>query len=139
VNAAPGRSGPRCEINVTPLVDVVLVLLIVFMVVTPMLQRGRDVELPVARTADPPGDAAAPVVLSVTADGAIWVDEERCDAERLQARLAEAVRADPPRPFLVKGDARVRVGEVRRALAVVRRAGARGVRVAVDRRAGGEG
>jgi biopolymer transport protein ExbD len=139
VNAAPGGSGPRSEINVTPLVDVVLVLLIVFMVVTPMLQRGRDVELPVARTADPAGEPAAPVVLSVTADGAIWVDEERCDAARLEARVAEAVRADPARPFLLKGDARVSVGEVRRALAVVRQAGARGVRVAVDRSAGGQG
>lgn len=135
--AAPAGGGPRSEINVTPLVDVVLVLLIVFMVVTPMLQRGRDVLLPASRSADPPGRGGEPVVLSVTEDGAVWFEQERCDPARLQARVAEAVQTDPDRPFLLKGDARVTVGEVRRAMGVVRRAGARGVRVAVDRSAGG--
>jgi biopolymer transport protein ExbD len=130
-----GGPGLRGEINVTPLVDVVLVLLIIFMVVTPMLQRGRDVALPPARTADPPASAADPLVVSVTADGAVWLEEERCE----ETRLAEVVRRDPTRPILLRGDGRLTVGEVRRALATVRAAGARGVRVAVERRDGGEG
>jgi biopolymer transport protein ExbD len=134
VNAGSG-SGLRGELNVTPLVDVVLVLLIIFMVVTPMLQRGKELALPPARSADPPGSAAAPLVLSVTADGALWIEEERCD----EARLAEAVRGDPTRPVLLRGDARVTVGDVRRVIATVRQAGARTVRVAVERSAGGEG
>jgi biopolymer transport protein ExbD len=132
---AGGGSGPRAELNVTPLVDVVLVLLIIFMVVTPMLRRGKDVALPPARAADPPGGAADPLVLSVTADGAVWLEEERCD----EARLAGAVRARPARPVLLRGDGRATVGAVNRVLATVRQAGARTVRVAVERIDGGEG
>jgi biopolymer transport protein ExbD len=136
VNAGGGQ-GVRGEINVTPLVDVVLVLLIIFMVVTPMLRRGKEVTLPPARTSDPPGSAADPLVVSVTADGALWLEEAPCD----EARLAEALRADPARPVLLRGDARVTVGEVRRVMSTLQRAGARGVRVAVEGRGGdgGEG
>jgi biopolymer transport protein ExbD len=76
-------------------------------------------------------------VVSVTADGALWLEEAPCD----EARLAAALRADPARPVLLRGDARVTVGEVRRVLDTLQRAGARGVRVAVDGRGGdgGEG
>jgi biopolymer transport protein ExbD len=131
---AAGSGRVRSEINVTPLVDVVLVLLIVFMVVTPLLQRGKDVELPPARAADRPTRGGEPLVISVTSDGAVWVEQERCDRAALHARLAAAVREDAARPFLLKGDARLAVRDVRGVLAIAREAGARGVRVAVERR-----
>jgi biopolymer transport protein ExbD len=128
----PGRV--RSDINVTPLVDVVLVLLIIFMVVTPLLQRGKDVELPPARTADRPVSGGDPLVVSVTADRAVWVGERRCEGPgAVRDRLADAVREDAARPLLLKGDARLTVGDVRRVMAAAREAGVRGVRVAVER------
>jgi biopolymer transport protein ExbD len=134
MTAGGSRRRVRSDINVTPLVDVVLVLLIVFMVVTPLLQRGKDVRLPPARAADRPTSGGEPLVLSVTSDGAVWVDQERCaDPAALRDRLAAAVREDAARPFLLKGDARLAVRDVRAVLAAARAAGARGVRVAVDR------
>jgi biopolymer transport protein ExbD len=131
VNAG-GAGAARAEINVTPLVDVVLVLLIIFMVVTPMLQPGKEVALPRAASADPAGGADDPLVLTVTADGAVWLGDRPCD----EARLDDAVRGDPARPVLLRGDARLTVGAVRRVTAALRAAGARAVRVAVER---GEG
>jgi biopolymer transport protein ExbD len=128
-----GGAGLRGEINVTPLVDVVLVLLILFMGVAPMLRRGKEVALPPARSAEP-GAAAGPLVVSVTADGVLWLEDRRCD----EAQLARAARADPDRPVLLRGDGRATVGEVRRATATLRQAGVRAIRVAVERRAGGE-
>jgi len=66
---AGGRGGIKSDINVTPLVDVVLVLLIIFMVVTPMLQRGKDVKLPVAtKQKHEEGKDVDPMIVSVTAD-----------------------------------------------------------------------
>ena len=66
--------GVKNEINVTPLVDVVLVLLIIFMVVTPMLQRGKDVRLPQAQKTDEESKEADPLVLSLTDDKRIWIE-----------------------------------------------------------------
>jgi biopolymer transport protein TolR len=127
-----GRGGVKSDINVTPLVDVVLVLLIIFMVVTPMLQRGKDVVLPRSRAVDEVVAGGDPLVLSVTSDGRFWVDEVSYDETGLEARLRAEVGAHPARPFLLKGDARARVGDVRRVMAAARQAGARGVRIAVE-------
>jgi biopolymer transport protein ExbD len=63
------KSGVRSDINITPLVDVVLVLLIIFMVITPMLQRGKHVELPKARHAAKGQSGPEPLFISVTTDG----------------------------------------------------------------------
>jgi biopolymer transport protein TolR len=127
-----GRGGVKSDINVTPLVDVVLVLLIIFMVVTPMLQRGKDVVLPRSRAVDEVVGGGDPLVLSVTSDRRVWVDEDSYDEAGLEARLRAEIAAHPTRPFLLKGDARVTVGDIRRVMATARRAGARGVRIAVE-------
>jgi biopolymer transport protein ExbD len=124
--------GPRSEINVTPLVDVALVLLIVFMVVTPMLQRGKDVPLPRARVVDEDRGPGDPLIVSVTLDGRIFVGQDEYDARGLERRLHLELVPQPTRAVLVKGDGRVTVGAVRKVLAVARAAGARGVRIAVE-------
>jgi len=126
-----GRGRIQSDINVTPLVDVVLVLLITFMVVTPMLQRGKSVELPGSRMVDEDPGRGDPVILSITADRRLWYDHDEVTEGQLLRRLAEEIAANPNRPFLVKGDARVTVGDVRKLMATARKAGARGVRVAV--------
>jgi len=127
-----GRGSVKSDINVTPLVDVVLVLLIIFMVVTPMLQRGKDVQLPKSIYVDKDPKGGDPLILSITKDGSIFVEKDRYTESTLEKRLADEVAASPYRPFLLKGDQAVTVGEVRKVMAIARKAGARGVRVAVE-------
>jgi biopolymer transport protein ExbD len=129
---AGGKGGIKSDINVTPLVDVVLVLLIIFMVVTPMLQRGKDVMLPKSRVVDKDPGTGDPLILSITSDKKIWVDKDAYDEAGLEQRLKDEIIAQPTRPILLKGDNRVTVGDVRKVMAVARKAGARGVRVAVE-------
>jgi biopolymer transport protein TolR len=127
-----GKAGVKSDINVTPLVDVVLVLLIIFMVVTPMLQRGKDVVLPRSRVVDKDPGTGDPLIISITSDKRVWVDKEAYGPAELEQRLKDEVIKDLNRPFLLKGDSRVTVGEVRKVMAIARKAGARGVRVAVE-------
>ncbi len=129
---AGGKGGIKSDINVTPLVDVVLVLLIIFMVVTPMLQRGKDVVLPRSKVIDKDPGSGDPLILSVTSDKRIWVDKDSYDEAGLEQRLRDEVIAQPNRPFLLKGDSRVTVGAIRKVMAIARKAGARGVRIAVE-------
>jgi biopolymer transport protein ExbD len=131
-----GGRGPRSEINVTPLVDVALVLLIVFMVVTPMLQRGKDVTLPRSRVVDEDRGPGDPLIVSVTSEGRIFVGQDEYDARGLERRLRGELGPQPTRAVLVKGDGRLAVGAVRGVLAVAREAGARGVRLAVEQTEG---
>ena len=130
--AAGGKGGIKSDINVTPLVDVVLVLLIIFMVVTPMLQRGKDVMLPKAKVIDKDPGTGDPLILSITSDKKVWVDKDAFDLNALEQKLRDEIIAQPTRPFLLKGDSRVTVGDVRKVMAIARKAGARGVRVAVE-------
>jgi biopolymer transport protein TolR len=84
----------RSEINVTPLVDVCLVLLIIFMVVTPMLARGKEVPLPLTRNHQTDSDKSQPIV-AMDADGALYFDKFKVsDLDMLKTRVEEAWRAD---------------------------------------------
>ena len=127
-----GTGKVKSDINVTPLVDVVLVLLIIFMVVTPMLQRGKDVMLPRSRVVDKDPGSGDPLILSVTSDKRVWVDKDVYDEKGLEQRLRDEIISQPNRPFLLKGDSRVTVGDIRNVMAIARKAGARGVRIAVE-------
>src|SRR5579863_9712468 len=93
--AVGGAKGVKNDINITPLVDVVLVLLIIFMVVTPMLQRGRDVHLPKANQTGDDKQQADPLVLSLTTDRKIWVESIPFDEDKVEARVALDLQADP--------------------------------------------
>jgi biopolymer transport protein ExbD len=126
-----GSRGIKNDINVTPLVDVVLVLLIIFMVVTPLLQRGKDVHLPRARTTDASKMPDA-LVISIPADQTIWVETTRVERAGLRARLAVALAKQPDRKVLIKGDESLKVRDVRAVMADARAAGARGVSLAVE-------
>ena len=136
---AGGKGGVKSDINVTPLVDVVLVLLIIFMVVSPVLQRGKDVVLPKSKVIDKDPGQGDPLILSITSDKKVWVDKDSYDEAGLERRLHDEVIANPTRPILLKGDNRVTVGDVRKVMAIARKAGARGVRVAVEQIKEGQG
>ena len=129
---AGGSKGVKNDINITPLVDVVLVLLIIFMVVTPMLQRGKDVHLPRARQTGDDKQQADPLVLSLTPDKKIWVESAQFDEDTVEARVAQDMMADPNKRVLLKGDDTLTVGDVRQLMDHAKKAGAKTVELAVE-------
>src|SRR5688500_7212943 len=106
MSAGGSKGGAKSDINVTPLVDVVLVLLIIFMVVTPMLQRGKDVRLPQAKNISEEGKGKAdPLILSVTPDKKMWVESDAYpDDASLETRLKDTLTKEPGKRLLLKGD-----------------------------------
>jgi biopolymer transport protein ExbD len=114
--------GVRSDINVTPLVDVVLVLLIIFMVVTPMLHRGVDLELPKTANHSTRQDTGEQIVVSVRADG-VFIEADKVDVDKLSG-LLEAQLKNGNHPVNVKGDKSLKFGEIRKVLEQVHNSGA---------------
>jgi biopolymer transport protein TolR len=127
-----GSKGIKNDINVTPLVDVVLVLLIIFMVITPMLQRGKDVHLPKAVHPEAEEKDGDPLVLSITADKKVWVESNSINEEELETTLSAEFVKTPGRKMLVKGDEALTVGDVRKMMDHAKKAGAKGVELAIE-------
>jgi biopolymer transport protein TolR len=107
-----GSKKVKSDINVTPLVDVVLVLLIIFMVITPLLQRGKAVQLPDARYVSElkKGD---PILVSITRDGKIWFDKDEVPKSEISQQLELHMQMMPGAPVLVKVDRDVSYKTVR--------------------------
>jgi biopolymer transport protein ExbD len=102
----------NADINVTPLVDVCLVLLIIFMVVTPMLQKGVSVNLPVTTDPEKTPDTDKQLQISVKADGTVYVGPNVVRKDQVQAALDEIHQRTPDREIAVKGDRLVKYGDV---------------------------
>jgi len=96
--------GVKSDINVTPLVDVVLVLLIIFMVITPLLQRGKAVQLPHAKLVSELKQGGDPILLSVTSDGRTWIDKSEVPRKDLAEALTSEMVTRPGAPVIMKGD-----------------------------------
>ena len=116
-------SALHADINVTPLVDVCLVLLIIFMVVTPMLVPGVPVKLPIAHTGGEVGDANRQLPITVKENGTLYFDATVIRPEELADELQKRHAAHPDRPVVVRGDQRVKYGEVVAVLDACRKAG----------------
>ena len=129
-----GKGGVKNEINVTPLVDVVLVLLIIFMVVTPMLQRGKDVRLPQVSKPDDEKKETDPIIMSVTTDKKIWIESTSYPEAQAEVELAAKLRESPGKPILLKGDESLTFGDIRKVMDIARKAGAKGVGLGVQER-----
>ena len=99
-----GAKGVKSDINVTPLVDVVLVLLIIFMVITPLLQRGKPVQLPQAKLVSEQKKGGDPILLSITPDGRTWLDKVEVPRKELTEALTNEMLARPGAAVVVKGD-----------------------------------
>ncbi len=99
-----GSKTVKSDINVTPLVDVVLVLLIIFMVITPMLQRGKPVQLPDAKVVSELKHGGDPILLSVTADKKLFIDKLEAKKDTLSDALNAEMMRMPGSPIIVKGD-----------------------------------
>ncbi len=125
------------QMNVTPLVDVVLVLLIIFMVVIPAMEQGLDIEVPGITNADEEEENAVdPFILSVAANGAMYFENTALAPAEFEAQLRAANRREPRRRLVLRGDRAVRYAEVRALLAIVQNIGFPGVSLRVNQRAG---
>lgn len=101
------------DINVTPLVDVCLVLLIIFMVVTPMLQSGVDVMLPQGPHAEKKPGEEGDLTISIKADGTVFVGQDWIPDRDLARYLTAEYQKNPARAVMLKADSRVNFGKVR--------------------------
>ena len=101
------------DINVTPLVDVCLVLLIIFMVVTPMLQQGVDVMLPAGIASEQKPGAEGDLVISIKPDGTVFVGQNWIPDRDLKRYLEAEYTKNPARAVMLKADARLQFGKVR--------------------------
>ena len=130
---AGGKGGIKSDINVTPLVDVVLALLIIFMVVTPMLQRGKDVKLPIAtKQKHEEGKDVDPMIVSITSDKKVYLEKDQVTDEALVAALSAKIAAESWKPILVKGDQSLTFGDVRHVLKDAQDAKAKSVKLGVE-------
>ena len=127
-----GASGPKGDINVTPLVDVVLVLLIIFMVITPMLQRGQAVELPLTKNPKKAEAIKEQITISVMVDGSIFWETTPLDDEELYSRMSDAWSKTPTVPIFIKGDDKANYGRVRRVMKVINDAGFEGIGIITE-------
>ena len=117
------RRRPMSEINVTPFVDVMLVLLIIFMVTAPLIQQGIDVQLPKTQTEGLPSSGEV-LVVTVNREGSVFVQSSEVPMQELEAKLGSIFAARGDREVFLRADEQVAYGTVAKALAILRRAGA---------------
>ena len=110
------------EINVTPLVDVMLVLLIIFMVTAPMLQTGVDLDLPQAE-AQPVPDEEGKLILSVDRHGAVFLGDTPVKWEELEAKLSTNAKVKADHELYVDADKNLPYGQVLQVMAIAKKAG----------------
>jgi biopolymer transport protein TolR len=122
-----GRRAPMAEINVTPLVDVMLVLLIIFMITAPLLASAVPIDLPESRAKPVETEEQEPVQLSIGADRTIYIGEEVVPEAELPARLdaiaRERAEGDKPRQIMLRADKDLSHGNVMRVMGELNRAG----------------
>ena len=107
-----GKTALNSEINVTPLVDVCLVLLIIFMVVTPMLQKGVPINLPVTEDPEKTPDTDKQLQISVKSDGTVYLGSLAVRKEQVNSELETIHQKTPDREIAVKGDRNAKYGAV---------------------------
>jgi biopolymer transport protein ExbD len=117
--------GPMADINVTPMADVMLVLLIIFMVITPMLQKGVSVDM--AKAENPrsmqDADKEDAVVLAITRDGKVYLGSDRIQLDEITAKVKDRISSKLDKTVYVKSDARAKYGDVVAVVDNVRAAG----------------
>ena len=125
MSSGGGRGEVNSEINVTPMADVMLVLLIIFMVVTPMLQKGQQVEL--AKTRNPvdmkEADRDDSVIIAITRDGKFYLGQDKVNVDDLAAKVNDLLATKLEKRVFVKSDSRAKYGDVVMVVDNIRNAG----------------
>ena len=114
-SGASGKNAVAPVMNVTPLIDVVLVLLIIFMVIVPQMAAGANVDVPGAKNFDPAESKTEPLTLSVTRSGSYYLEKSALAETQLISELKKFRKADPHRRIRIKADKQVPYGYVRAA------------------------
>ena len=124
------------NINVTPMVDVMLVLLIIFMVVTPMLQKGISVDMAKVNNPEqmPDADKEDALLVSITRDGKVYFGSEQITVDNLTTKVKDRLANKPDKRVYVKADMRARFGSVVQVVDSVRAAGVDDLGLLTDQR-----
>jgi len=122
---------PVAEINVTPMVDVMLVLLIIFMVTAPLLTVGIPVNLPQTK-AEPLSNPDEPIVVTINDKGAVYLQETTIADDALVARLQAITENRPDTKIFVRGDKKIDYGRVMQVMGMIKSAGFTQVALVVD-------
>ena len=129
-------SNISANINVTPMVDVMLVLLIIFMVITPMLQNKVNIDL--AKTDNPvnmpDADKEDAIVVAVTRDGQVYLGQDKVNPAELGAKIRDKLTDKPGKQIFVRADARAKFLDVENAIDDVRSAGVESVGLLTEKR-----
>jgi biopolymer transport protein ExbD len=136
----PGGGSPdevKGDINVTPLVDVCLVLLIIFMVVTPMLQQGVDVLLPAGPHAEKKPGKEGDLIVSIKTDGTVFVGQDWIPDRNLATYLKAEHDKNPGRAVMMKADKRINFGKVRQVMKAANDAGFSAVAILTENQQAG--
>jgi biopolymer transport protein TolR len=132
-SAGSGASDYKSDINITPLVDVVLVLLIIFMVITPLLQMGYDVKVPPkvppTENQPPPTDL---IIVSLTQANKIYLNKEEVNTQTLALRLTEILKNRANKTIFFSGDDAAIYGEVIKVMDLARNAGAKNMGIVME-------
>ena len=132
----PGQRGSLVsQINVTPLVDVMLVLLIIFMVTAPIIQQGVEVDLPKVKAASLPGKEQ-PFIVSITRSRELYLNDTRMTAAELTTKMAAIAAERPDREVFIRADADVPYSDVVGAMAALKAAGIENVGMVTEMPAG---
>jgi biopolymer transport protein TolR len=116
------RPGPMSDINMTPLIDVMLVLLVIFMITAPLMSSSLKLELPKASAAQP-NDAPQFISVAIDPQGTLYLGDEALDLAALGRRVAETARANPRTEVQLRADTTVPYGKVAELIDLVQKAG----------------
>ena len=130
------RDKLQSDINVTPLVDVCLVLLIIFMVVTPLLQKGIAVQLPTTDNPDKKPENASQKLITVgwATPPAYYLEADLLSKENLQKRMEELYQRSPNAEIIIKADQRLKYGDIKEVMKLAKEAGFQNVGLIADKK-----
>jgi len=132
------RADPVAAINVTPMVDVMLVLLVIFMITAPLLSSGIPVHLPKVK-AEAMSNPDKPLVISIDKDGKAYLNDVEIPMESLAPRLAAITNSNPDAKIYIRGDKDINYGTVLQAMGELTSAGFRAVSLVVETPGGDDG
>ncbi len=130
--SAGGSGEYKSDINITPLVDVVLVLLIIFMVITPLLQMGYDVKVPPKSTNPNPTIDPDQLIVSLTAQNKLFLNKQELTAPQLSTQLSSILKNRRDKTVFFSGDDGAIYGEVARIMDLCRSAGATNIGIVLE-------
>jgi len=129
---SPSKVVSTPDINITPLVDVCLVLLIIFMVIAPALSEGAMLELPKAVTADPKPKDVNPIELAIGTDGTVILDKQKIQRVEIKPKVEAMHASEPKRALMLKMDHNAPYREVRELFAMIQGVGFKGILLKVS-------